>query len=214
MSEESKTPRADEPDDLAGAIGGFIDRKKARIAELETELSAANARIAELEEFKRELDEKFATTTDEQLRAELEAVGCDFTAPPAERPTPITDADERNYPQPEYLQLIQFEGCPMGVIDPDGYAELYEKSRDLERQLAEVREQRDTAMRRANKIAAEALALTEQRGALAEALEKTAKDFITFRNIARENGIVGTIGLESLELAAAALAAINPDTPS
>lgn len=57
------------------------------------------------------------------------------------RPTPITDADERNYPQPEYLQLIQFEGCTMGVIDPEGYAELYEKSRDLERQLAEAREE-------------------------------------------------------------------------
>lgn len=67
---------------------------------------------------------------------------CD--AMPAERPTPITDAEGRNYPQPEYLQLIQFEGCTMGVITPEYYAELYEKCSDLERQLAEVREQRDS----------------------------------------------------------------------
>lgn len=54
--------------------------------------------------------------------------------------------------------------------------------------------------------------MTEHRDRLAKALEKTAKDFIAFRNIARENGIVGTLGLESLELAAAALATVPPDT--
>lgn len=224
MSEESKTPRADEPDDLAGAIGGFIDRKKARIAELETELSAANARIAEMEkdrvasqpapmkEGKRIGDFTWQCAQCGTLNG-LHREGCrecglsiyksqaaESATPPAERPTPITDEMLWQYDHlgPNWLATE--------ILGPF--------ARNLERQLAEARKQRDTAMRRANKIAAEALALTEQRGALAEALEKTAKDFITFRNIARENGIVGTIGLESLELAAAALAAINPDTPS
>lgn len=206
MSEESKTPRADEPDDLAGAIGGFIDRKKARIAELETELSAANARIAEMEKDRVASQPAPAAQCKRCGRETRTPDRCkvceqeDNAAQPAERPTPITDEMLWQYDHlgPNWLATE--------ILGPF--------ARNLERQLAEAREQRDTAMRRANKIAAEALALTEQRGALAEALEKTAKDFITFRNIARENGIVGTIGLESLELAAAALAAINPDTPS
>lgn len=52
----------------------------------------------------------------------------------------------------------------------------------------------------------------EQRDRLAEALEKTAKDFILFRDVARENGIVGTLGLESLYLAESALASLNQAT--
>jgi len=82
----------------------------------------------------------------------------------SDRPTPITDADERNYPQPEYLQLIQFEGCTMGVINPEGYAELYEKSRDLERQLAEAHEEiarLNKSLYGSSDIAAAALASVE-----------------------------------------------------
>lgn len=94
--------------------------------------------------------------------------------PPAERPTPITDADERNYPQPEYLQLIQFEGCTMGVIDPDGYAELYDKSRDLERQLAEAREENARLNKALSNASAIYDAAREQRDRLADALEKIA----------------------------------------
>ena len=207
MSEESKTPRTDA---LEKAYEGFSSKPLrdalSNCFRIETELSAANARIAELEKDRVASPPAPAAQCKRCGRETRTPDRCkvceqeDNAAQPAERPTPITDEMLWQYDHlgPNWLATE--------ILGPF--------ARNLERQLAEAREQRDTAMRRANKIAAEALALTEQRGALAEALEKTAKDFITFRNIARENGIVGTIGLESLELAAAALAAINPDTPS
>lgn len=44
---------------------------------------------------------------------------------PPETPTPRTDADNRSYPLPKHLQLIQFEGSTCGVIAPEEYEELY-----------------------------------------------------------------------------------------
>lgn len=91
----------------------------------------------QLEEFKRELDAKLAATTDDQLSAELEAVGCDFTTPaPAERPTPVTDAalcishhpnDLLGWPEGRKAQFGGDHIVPARVC------------RDLERQLAEAR---------------------------------------------------------------------------
>lgn len=89
-----------------------------------------------VEEFKRELDAKLAATTDEQLRAELEAVGCDFTTP-AERPTPITDAeaDHARNLLLDYDCQGKDDNIPVPMVVP------VEVSRNLERQLAEAREQ-------------------------------------------------------------------------
>lgn len=49
--------------------------------------------------------------------------------------TPRTDADDRNYPSPEYAQRIRFEGCDCVVMHPEEYESLYEKARQLEREL-------------------------------------------------------------------------------
>lgn len=55
--------------------------------------------------------------------------------------TPIVDADDRPYPQPEYLQLIQFEGATCGVISPESYEALYGKARELELENRRLREE-------------------------------------------------------------------------
>lgn len=59
-------------------------------------------------------------------------------------PTPETDGDDRNYPLPEYLQLIQFEGATVGVIAPEDYEELYNKSLRLERERNEAKVEAET----------------------------------------------------------------------
>lgn len=55
--EMMETPRTDEHDDLASAIGGFIDELKNKNIALERELAAANARIEELKRWIRGLDQ-------------------------------------------------------------------------------------------------------------------------------------------------------------
>lgn len=65
--------------------------------------------------------------------------------PPREWPTPRTDADNREYPSPEYAQRIQFEGCGCVVMAPEDYEALYEHARTLERELAEANEQLKSA---------------------------------------------------------------------
>lgn len=91
-----------------------------------------------------------------------------------DRPTPITDADERSYPQPEYLQLIQFEGCTVGVIDPEAYMELYGKCHNLERQPAEAREENTRLNKSLSNASAIYDAACEQRDRLAGAMEEIA----------------------------------------
>ncbi len=49
--------------------------------------------------------------------------------------TPMVDADDRNYPSPEYAQRIRFEGNECVVMYPEEYESLYEKARQLEREL-------------------------------------------------------------------------------
>lgn len=57
----------------------------------------------------------------------------------SDAPTPEVDCDIRTYPNPEHLELIQFDGCTVGVIAPESYEELYEKARRLERERDEAR---------------------------------------------------------------------------
>ena len=54
--------------------------------------------------------------------------------------TPRTDADDRNYPSPEYAQRIRFEGNECVVMHPEEYESLYEKARQLERELNAAKE--------------------------------------------------------------------------
>lgn len=49
--------------------------------------------------------------------------------------TPRTDADDRSYPSPEHAQRIRFDGNECVVMHPEEYESLYEKSRQLEREL-------------------------------------------------------------------------------
>lgn len=86
----------------------------------------------------------------------------------------------------------------------------------LAKELAEAVRERDNAISDWKQADTDSIRAIHERNqardqldALANALKKTASDFIAFRNIARENGIVGTLGLESLELAANALAAVE-----
>ena len=57
--------------------------------------------------------------------------------------TPRTDADDRSYPSPEHAQRIRFEGNECVVMHPEEYESLYEKSRQLERELTAITEERD-----------------------------------------------------------------------
>lgn len=57
--------------------------------------------------------------------------------------TPETDAEDRTYPLPEYLQLITFEGSECAVLAPEEYEELYQKARRLERERNQARSERD-----------------------------------------------------------------------
>ena len=204
MSEESKTPRTDA---LEKAYEGFSSKPLrdalSNCFRIETELSAANARIAELEKDRVASPPAPAAQCKRCGRETRTPDRCkvceqeDNAAQPAERPTPITDEMLWQYDHlgPNWLATE--------ILGPF--------ARNLERQLAEAREQRDTAMRRANKIAAEALALTEQRGALAEAL-------VFYADVSKYpsplTGGMGDLYFDCGQRAKAALAAINPDTPS
>ena len=53
--------------------------------------------------------------------------------------TPRTDSDDRPYPSPECVQLIQFEGSTCAVMSPDDYEALYRYAQQLERELSEAR---------------------------------------------------------------------------
>jgi hypothetical protein len=54
---------------------------------------------------------------------------------PAKSETPRVDCDTREYPRPEYIEHIVFEGRDCVVLSPEGYDELYEKARTLETEL-------------------------------------------------------------------------------
>lgn len=121
----------------------------------------------------------------------------------SERPTPITDA---------YIGDFNDDDMTEGEIA------MCEFARNLERQLSEAREEisRIRKFATVNGVAELERQLDEarkQRDALAEALKRTTSDIITFQNIARVNRIVGTLEVESLELAATALAAVKGTTP-
>lgn len=92
--------------------------------------------------------------------------------------------NESDTPETDSAAWFEDYGNPCGPIE----VVTAKLSRHIELRLAEAERQRD---------------------ALAEALKRTASDFIAFRSIARENGIVGTLGLESLELASTALSTLN-----
>ena len=66
--------------------------------------------------------------------------------------TPWTDADDRQYPLPEYAQRIQFEGRECVVMSPEEYEALYRHACQLERVAAQALKVRDRELALADGI--------------------------------------------------------------
>ena len=135
-----------------------------------------------LEQFKQELDSKLAAMTDDEIKADFAAMGCPVeTTPPAERPTPITDAATFVIPR----HGANGTGSRVAVVH-------YQVARDLERQLDVFRDGAD-AMHRvaaACQCPAKDAEIAILKGQLAEARERGDR----LAEALRKNGIIEGIG--------------------